>query len=166
MKFEILHRCSTTAARRGRIVTAHAAIETPVFMPVGTQGSVKGVSQQEVAELGFAILLGNTYHLHLRPGDIIPRGNDHVVATGDKMEIASGVLDKGIAGQVPAIAHVDLLPGIGETTRSGPLPYHAVALLQGVWNGSGWGAHWINAAALLVLFAVYTALATRVFRWE
>jgi ABC-2 type transport system permease protein len=43
---------------------------------------------------------------------------------------------------------------------------HAVALLQGVWNGSGWSGHMINAVALLILFGVYTALATRVFRWE
>jgi len=43
---------------------------------------------------------------------------------------------------------------------------HAVALLQGVWDGSGWSAHWINAVALLALFAVYTSLSTRVFRWE
>ena len=43
---------------------------------------------------------------------------------------------------------------------------HAVALLQGVWDGSGWGAHWMNAAALLVLFAAFTALSTRLFRWE
>jgi ABC-2 type transport system permease protein len=43
---------------------------------------------------------------------------------------------------------------------------HAVALLQGVWDGSGWSAHWLNAAALLALFAAYTALSTRVFRWE
>ena len=43
---------------------------------------------------------------------------------------------------------------------------HAVALLQGVWAGTGWGAHWVNAAALLVLFAAYTALSTKVFRWE
>jgi ABC-2 type transport system permease protein len=43
---------------------------------------------------------------------------------------------------------------------------HAVALLNGVWDGSGWGAHWINVAALLALFAAYTALSTRVFRWE
>lgn len=43
---------------------------------------------------------------------------------------------------------------------------HAVALLEGVWDGSGWGAHWVNAAALLVLFAAYTALSTKVFRWE
>ena len=43
---------------------------------------------------------------------------------------------------------------------------HAVALLQGVWDGSGWSAHWVNVAALVLLFAVYTALSTRVFRWE
>jgi ABC-2 type transport system permease protein len=43
---------------------------------------------------------------------------------------------------------------------------HAVALLQGVWDGSGWGAHWVNAAALLALFVTYSALSTRVFRWE
>lgn len=43
---------------------------------------------------------------------------------------------------------------------------HAVALLQGVWNGSGWAAHWQNAVALLVLFGVFTALSTKVFRWE
>jgi ABC-2 type transport system permease protein len=43
---------------------------------------------------------------------------------------------------------------------------HAVALLEGVWNGSGWGAHWVNVVALLALFAAYTVLSTRVFRWE
>jgi ABC-2 type transport system permease protein len=43
---------------------------------------------------------------------------------------------------------------------------HAVALLNGVWDGSGWGAHWVNAAALLALFAAYTAVSTKVFRWE
>jgi ABC-2 type transport system permease protein len=43
---------------------------------------------------------------------------------------------------------------------------HAVALLQGVWDGSGWGAHWVNVVALFALFAAYTALSTKVFRWE
>jgi ABC-2 type transport system permease protein len=43
---------------------------------------------------------------------------------------------------------------------------HAVALLQGVWDRSGWSAHWMNAVALLALFAAYTALSTKVFRWE
>jgi ABC-2 type transport system permease protein len=45
-------------------------------------------------------------------------------------------------------------------------PTHAVSLLQGVWNGSGWSGHWVNALALLLLFGAFTALATRVFRWE
>ncbi len=55
-------------ARRGRLITPHAAIETPVFMPVGTVASVKGVSQDILEELGAQIILGNTYHLYLRPG--------------------------------------------------------------------------------------------------
>jgi len=56
------------AARLGRIKTPHGEIETPVFMPVGTAGSVKGVPQHILEELGVQILLGNTYHLYLRPG--------------------------------------------------------------------------------------------------
>ena len=56
------------SARRGRIATAHGEIETPVFMPVGTVASVKGISQDILEELGVQILLGNTYHLYLRPG--------------------------------------------------------------------------------------------------
>src|SRR5246500_1708622 len=54
--------------RRGRLQTPHAAIETPVFMPVGTLASVKGVPQETLEELGAQIILGNTYHLYLRPG--------------------------------------------------------------------------------------------------
>jgi queuine tRNA-ribosyltransferase len=56
------------AARAGRLITPHGEVETPVFMPVGTLGSVKGVSQDVLEELGVEILLGNTYHLYLRPG--------------------------------------------------------------------------------------------------
>ena len=55
-------------ARRGRLLTPHAEIETPVFMPVGTVATVKGVSQDLLEELGTQIILGNTYHLYLRPG--------------------------------------------------------------------------------------------------
>jgi queuine tRNA-ribosyltransferase len=55
-------------ARTGRLTTPHGVIETPVFMPVGTVASVKGVSQDILEELGVQILLGNTYHLYLRPG--------------------------------------------------------------------------------------------------
>lgn len=59
----------TGNARAGVITTPHGKIETPVFMPVGTQGTVKGMTKEELIELGSEIILGNTYHLHLRPGD-------------------------------------------------------------------------------------------------
>jgi queuine tRNA-ribosyltransferase len=67
------------AARRGVLQTAHGAIETPVFMPVGTQGAVKALTTQHLDEIGASIILGNTYHLMLRPGDalIARRGGLH-----------------------------------------------------------------------------------------
>ena len=64
--FQIEFRSGT--ARAGRLLTPHGEVETPVFMPVGTLASVKGVSQDLLEELGVQILLGNTYHLYLRPG--------------------------------------------------------------------------------------------------
>ena len=68
MDFEILARDNSCGARRGRMTTAHGTIETPVFMPVGTQATVKSVSPDELEALGARIILGNTYHLNLRPG--------------------------------------------------------------------------------------------------
>jgi ABC-2 type transport system permease protein len=61
---------------------------------------------------------------------------------------------------------VDRLPRAIEAVAYLLPTTHAVALLQGVWNGSGWGPHWVNAAALLALSAAYIALSTKVFRWE
>ena len=66
--FELLQIDPGSKARRGRLTTAHGTIETPAFMPVGTQGSVKGVSPRELRELEAQIILGNTYHLFVRPG--------------------------------------------------------------------------------------------------
>src|SRR5882762_640817 len=66
--FERLATDRHSKARRGRLTTAHGAIDTPAFMPVGTQGSVKGVSPRELHELTAQIVLGNTYHLFVRPG--------------------------------------------------------------------------------------------------
>jgi queuine tRNA-ribosyltransferase len=57
------------AARRGRLHTPHGTVETPVFMPVGTQATVKGLTPVQLAEAGASMVLGNTYHLTLRPGD-------------------------------------------------------------------------------------------------
>ena len=66
--FELLQKDPSSKARRGRLATAHGVIETPSYMPVGTQGSVKAVSSRELHELGAQVVLGNTYHLFVRPG--------------------------------------------------------------------------------------------------
>ncbi len=66
--FELLAQDRHTKARRGRLTTAHGVIDTPAFIPVGTQGSVKAVSPRELRELKAQIILGNTYHLFVRPG--------------------------------------------------------------------------------------------------
>ena len=69
MTFELQHTDSKTQARAGLITTAHGQIQTPIFMPVGTLGSVKGVHQHELKDdIKAQIILGNTYHLYLRPG--------------------------------------------------------------------------------------------------
>jgi queuine tRNA-ribosyltransferase len=66
--FEILHTDSGSAARLGLLTTAHGQVETPVFMPVGTAGAVKGITPQQLKETGCELVLANTYHLLLRPG--------------------------------------------------------------------------------------------------
>lgn len=66
--FKILHQDSSSQARQGRLETPHGIIETPIFMPVGTQGTVKSVSPHELNDLNAQIILGNTYHLFVRPG--------------------------------------------------------------------------------------------------
>ncbi len=68
MRFEIVARDPTTRARAGLLHTPHGIVETPAFMPVGTAGTVKGMTQEDLDELGARLLLANTYHLYLRPG--------------------------------------------------------------------------------------------------
>jgi len=68
LEFKVTHQYASSRARRGEITTAHGRFETPVFMPVGTQGSVKSLSPQDLEQSGVGILLANTYHLYLRPG--------------------------------------------------------------------------------------------------
>jgi queuine tRNA-ribosyltransferase len=72
--FQVESRDNSCAARTGRLVTPHGAIETPVFMPVGTQASVKTLTAEDLEQLDAQIILGNAYHLYLRPGtDILER---------------------------------------------------------------------------------------------
>src|SRR3954463_6296765 len=72
--FELLKQDTGTKARLGKLTTRHGVIDTPVFMSVGTQGSVKALDPRELREMGTQIILGNTYHLHIRPGLDIIRG--------------------------------------------------------------------------------------------
>src|SRR6266516_3704402 len=66
--FKLLKKDDHSLARLGRVVTRRGVIDTPVFMPVGTQGSVKALDPRELREMGTQIILGNTYHLYIRPG--------------------------------------------------------------------------------------------------
>ena len=67
--YELLHECKQTGARRGVIHTPHGDIQTPIFMPVGTQATVKSMTPEELKEVHAGIILSNTYHLWLRPGE-------------------------------------------------------------------------------------------------
>ena len=78
-EFAFSLRASDGAARLGTLTTPHGVVETPAFMPVGTQGSVKAALHRDLEDIGASIILGNTYHLFLRPGDelIARRGGLH-----------------------------------------------------------------------------------------
>lgn len=71
VRFELLGTCPVTKARRGRLHTPHGIVETPAFMPVGTLGTVKTLGWEDVETLGYRLVLANTYHLSLRPGENI-----------------------------------------------------------------------------------------------
>lgn len=71
INFELHNKDSKTGARAGLLNTLHGTVQTPVFMPVGTQATVKAMSPEELVELGAEIILSNTYHLHIRPGEEI-----------------------------------------------------------------------------------------------
>ncbi|MCB9800026.1 MAG: tRNA guanosine(34) transglycosylase Tgt [Candidatus Omnitrophica bacterium] len=68
LQFEVTHEDKETHARTGRVTTPHGSFETPVFMPVGTQGTVKTLTPKDLSDCGAEIILGNTYHLYVRPG--------------------------------------------------------------------------------------------------
>jgi queuine tRNA-ribosyltransferase len=86
VRYELLHVDAGTGARRGRLHTPHGTIETPIFMPVGTAGSVKAIAPDDLLTLNAQIILGNTYHLMLRPGEdlIASQGGLHRFISWDK----------------------------------------------------------------------------------
>jgi len=71
--FKVLRKDPASGARLGIMTTLHGEVETPAFMPVGTQGTVKGLTPEQLERLGVSIVLANTYHLYLRPGHELVR---------------------------------------------------------------------------------------------
>ncbi|MDD2647910.1 MAG: tRNA guanosine(34) transglycosylase Tgt [Eubacteriales bacterium] len=70
-RYEVTHTCAQSGARLGKLYTPHGVIETPIYMPVGTQAAVKAMTSRDMEDIGTQILLANTYHLHLRPGEAL-----------------------------------------------------------------------------------------------
>jgi queuine tRNA-ribosyltransferase len=103
------------AARAGTLMTAHGPVRTPVFMPVGTLGTVKGVDPAELRQVGTQILLGNTYHLHLRPGEdlVAELGGLHRFMGWD-----GPILTDSGGFQVFSLAHTRTVDDDGATFRS------------------------------------------------
>jgi queuine tRNA-ribosyltransferase len=113
MSFELL--AEEDGARRGRLHTAHGTIDTPAFMPVGTQATVKSLSPDEVRALGAQVLLGNTYHLALRPGSerIARLGGLHTFMGWD-----GAILTDSGGFQVFSLDHLVKVSDAGATFRS------------------------------------------------
>jgi queuine tRNA-ribosyltransferase len=105
----------SAGARRGRLVTPHGDVETPVFMPVATQGTVKTLTQRQVEELGVPILLANTYHLMLRPGAdrVASLGGLHRMMAWDR-----AILTDSGGFQVASLAALRRIDDEGVTFRS------------------------------------------------
>lgn len=114
-KFRVLAEDRATAARTGEIQTSHGIIETPVFMPVGTQATVKTLTPDDLRSIGAQIILGNTYHLYLRPGsDLIARFGDlHGFMAWDRP-----ILTDSGGFQVFSLGHLRTLTEEGVTFRS------------------------------------------------
>jgi queuine tRNA-ribosyltransferase len=115
IQYDILHRSASTRARLGRVTTPHGAFDTPAFMPVGTRGTVKGLLPGMVAATGAQIILGNTYHLLLRPGpDLIEKLGGLQRFTG----WAGPMLTDSGGYQAFSLAHTNKLTDEGVTFKS------------------------------------------------
>ena len=113
--FRVESRCSGTRARAGRLSTPHGDVATPAFMPVGTRGTVKGVQPAELERVGARMLLANTYHLHLRPGEEVVRelgGLHRFMAWNGPLLTDSG------GYQLFSLGHIAAIDDDGATVRS------------------------------------------------
>ena len=113
--YELIKECSRTGARLGKLHTPHGVFNTPMFMPVGTQASVKTLSPEELYEMGAQVILSNTYHLFLRPGHELVRkaGGLH-----NFMKYKNGMLTDSGGFQVFSLAEMRKIKEEGVTFRS------------------------------------------------
>ena len=113
--YELIKECSRTGARLGKLHTPHGVFNTPMFMPVGTQASVKTLSPEELYEMGAQVILANTYHLFLRPGHELVRkaGGLH-----NFMKYKNGMLTDSGGFQVFSLAEMRKIKEEGVTFRS------------------------------------------------
>lgn len=113
--YELIKQCSKTGARAGKIYTPHGSFDTPIFMPVGTQATVKSMSPDELRAMGAGIILSNTYHLYLRPGhDLVAEaGGLHAFMQWDK-----GILTDSGGFQVFSLGPLRKITEEGVTFRS------------------------------------------------
>ena len=102
--FELIKTDPETGARAGILHTPHGDIETPVYMPVGTQATVKGVFPRDLEEAGSQIILSNTYHLYMRPGD------DIVKKAGGTVHKKAFVLAEGNAANRDDVIYLNTIP--------------------------------------------------------
>ena len=115
LRFQIHNRCAETNARTGTVETLHGAFDTPAFMPVGTRGTVKGILPEQLRAVGSEMLLANTYHLHLRPGEEVVRelGGLHRFMGWD-----GPILTDSGGYQVFSLGHITALDDDGATIDS------------------------------------------------
>ncbi|HWB55169.1 MAG TPA: tRNA guanosine(34) transglycosylase Tgt [Tepidisphaeraceae bacterium] len=115
IQYEVLQPCTATAARLGRVTTPHGAFDTPAFMPVGTRGTVKGLLPDHLKATGAQIILANTYHLMLRPGEkvVAELGDLHRFMAWD-----GPILTDSGGFQVFSLADLNKITDVGVTFKS------------------------------------------------
>ena len=162
----ILKRLRATPLSPITILGAHVAVKlafTVVSLSVMVLAGRRvfpGVMQVNILSFAGALLLGTLSILSL--GFVIAS----IVPTARFAQLIGAVVLYPMLSISGLFFPVEKLPTVLRVVAFVLPTTHAVALLQGVWDGSGWSAHWVNAVMLLVLFALLTAISTRVFRWE
>jgi ABC-2 type transport system permease protein len=162
----ILKRLRATPLSPVTILGAHvtvklgfALVSLGLLMIVGRR-LFPGVSDVNAVSFTLAVLLSTLSILSL--GFVLAS----VVPTSRFAQMIGAVVLYPMLGVSGLFYPLELMPGWVQAIAALMPTTHAVALMQGVWDGSGWGAHWINVLGLVALFAFFTTLSTRVFRWE